>query len=52
MHAVAVAGLTLPRAYAHMENVLALRSQLNGGIERQLKGNWPLAQRRNQLRGA
>jgi ATP-dependent RNA helicase SUPV3L1/SUV3 len=30
--------------------VLALRSQLNDGIERQLKGKRPLAQMRNRQR--
>jgi len=36
--------------YGHVEEVLALRTQLNDGIERQLKGKRPLAQVR-QARG-
>ncbi|MEO5771691.1 MAG: helicase-related protein [Burkholderiaceae bacterium] len=44
--------LRFPGAYGHVENVLALRSQLNDGIERQLKGKRPLAQMRNRQRGA
>ena len=39
-------------AYEHDEDAQALRNQLNDGIERQLKGKWPLAQMKNQLRGA
>jgi ATP-dependent RNA helicase SUPV3L1/SUV3 len=42
--------LRFPGAYGHVENVLALRSQLNDGIERQLKGKRPLAQMRNRQR--
>jgi ATP-dependent RNA helicase SUPV3L1/SUV3 len=42
--------LRFPGAYGHVENVLALRSQLNDGIERQLKGKRPLAQTRNRQR--
>lgn len=39
-------------AYGHVEEVLALRSTLNDGIERQLKGQRPLAQlRRGGRRG-
>jgi len=42
--------LRFPGAYGHVENVMALRSQLNDGIERQLKGKRPLAQMRNRQR--
>ena len=42
--------LRFPGAYGHVENVLALRSQLNDGIERQLKGKRPLAQMRHRQR--
>ena len=42
--------LRFPGAYGHVEAVLALRSQLNDGIERQLKGKRPLAQMRNRQR--
>jgi ATP-dependent RNA helicase SUPV3L1/SUV3 len=42
--------LRFPGAYGHVEEVLALRSQLNDGIERQLKGKRPLAQMRNRQR--
>jgi ATP-dependent RNA helicase SUPV3L1/SUV3 len=31
--------LRFPGAYGHVENVLALRSQLNDGIEPQVKSN-------------
>ena len=34
--------------YGHLEAVLALRSSLNDGIERQLKGKRPLAQVRKR----
>ena len=34
--------------FGHMEEVLALRSSLNDGIERQLKGKRPLAQVRRR----
>jgi hypothetical protein len=34
--------------YGHVENVIALRSELNDGIERQLKGKRPLAQVRGR----
>jgi ATP-dependent RNA helicase SUPV3L1/SUV3 len=45
--------LRFPGAYGHLEAVLALRGQLNDGIERQLKGKRPLAQMRHrQRRGA
>ena len=50
MHAVAVHRPALPGAYGHVENVLALRSQLNDGIERQMKGKRPLAQMGNRQR--
>jgi ATP-dependent RNA helicase SUPV3L1/SUV3 len=36
--------LRFPGAYGHVEEVIALRSALNDGIERQLKGKRPLAQ--------
>jgi ATP-dependent RNA helicase SUPV3L1/SUV3 len=36
--------LRFPGVYGHVEEVIALRSQLNDGIERQLKGKRPLAQ--------
>ena len=36
--------LRFPGVYGHLDAVLALRSQLNDGIERQLKGKRPLAQ--------
>jgi ATP-dependent RNA helicase SUPV3L1/SUV3 len=36
--------------YGHLDAVLALRSQLNDGIERQLKGKRPLAQVRHRAR--
>jgi ATP-dependent RNA helicase SUPV3L1/SUV3 len=42
--------LRLPGVYGHVENVLALRSQLNDGIERKLKCKRPLAQMRNRQR--
>jgi hypothetical protein len=41
--------LRFPGVYGHVDEVLALRSQLNDGIERQLKGKRPLAQVRPQL---
>jgi ATP-dependent RNA helicase SUPV3L1/SUV3 len=37
--------------YGHVEEVIALRAQLNDGIERQLKGKRPLAQVRSGQRG-
>jgi ATP-dependent RNA helicase SUPV3L1/SUV3 len=42
--------LRFPGAYGHVDEVLALRSQLNDGIERQLKGKRPLAQVRQRQR--
>jgi hypothetical protein len=36
--------LRFPGVYGHVDEVVALRSQLNDGIERQLKGKRPLAQ--------
>ena len=42
--------LRFPGAYGHVEEVLELRSQLNDGIERQLKGKRPLAQMRGRQR--
>jgi len=42
--------LRFPGAYGHVQSVLALRSQLNDGIERQLKGKRPLAQMRDRQR--
>jgi ATP-dependent RNA helicase SUPV3L1/SUV3 len=45
--------LRFPGVYGHVESVLELRSQLNDGIERQLKGKRPLAQvRRARQHGA
>ena len=40
--------LRFPGVYGHVENVLALRSALNDGIERHLKGKRPLAQVRHR----
>ena len=42
--------LRFPGVYGHLDDVLALRSQLNDGIERQLKGKRPLAQMRSRPR--
>ncbi len=42
--------LRFPGAYGHVEAVLALRGQLNDGIERQLKGKRPLAQMKQRQR--
>jgi ATP-dependent RNA helicase SUPV3L1/SUV3 len=42
--------LRFPSVYGHVDEVLDLRSRLNDGIERQLKGKRPLAQMR-QSRG-
>ena len=42
--------LRFPGAYGHVKSVMALRSQLNDGIERQLKGKRPLAQMRSRQR--
>ena len=38
--------LRFPGIYGHLDEVLALRSMLNDGIERQLKGKRPLWQAR------
>jgi ATP-dependent RNA helicase SUPV3L1/SUV3 len=40
--------LRFPGAYGHLAEVIELRSQLNDGIERQLKGKRPLAQVRSR----
>jgi len=40
--------LRFPGIYGHVDEVLVLRSSLNDGIERQLKGKRPLAQVRTQ----
>jgi ATP-dependent RNA helicase SUPV3L1/SUV3 len=40
--------LRFPNIYGHVEEVHALRADLNDGIERQLKGKRPLAQRRGR----
>ena len=40
--------LRFPGAYGHLEEVIELRTQLNDGIERQLKGKRPLAQVRSR----
>jgi ATP-dependent RNA helicase SUPV3L1/SUV3 len=42
--------LRFPGVYGHLERVLALRSSLNDGIERQLKGKRPLAMVRRSTR--
>jgi ATP-dependent RNA helicase SUPV3L1/SUV3 len=42
--------LRFPGVYGHVEEVVALRSLLNDGIERQLKGKRPLAQVRTGMR--
>ncbi|MDO9093755.1 MAG: helicase-related protein [Rubrivivax sp.] len=42
--------LRFPGVYGHVEAVHALRSSLNDGIERQLKGKRPLAQVRQRAR--
>jgi ATP-dependent RNA helicase SUPV3L1/SUV3 len=42
--------LRFPGVYGHVEDVAALRQQLNDGIERQLKGKRPLAQSRARQR--
>jgi ATP-dependent RNA helicase SUPV3L1/SUV3 len=42
--------LRFPGVYGHVEEVHALRAELNEGIERQLKGKRPLAQRRGLRR--
>ncbi len=43
--------LRFPGIFGHVEEVLALRSSLNDGIERQLKGKRPLAQVRRRRGG-
>jgi len=43
--------LRFPGVFGHVEEVLALRSSLNDGIERQLKGKRPLAQVRRRRQG-
>ena len=43
--------LRFPGVYGHEDDVLALRSTLNDGIERQLKGHRPLAQMRRSRSG-
>jgi ATP-dependent RNA helicase SUPV3L1/SUV3 len=40
--------LRFPGVYGQFDEVQALRSELNEGIERQLKGKRPLAQRRSR----
>ena len=40
--------LRFPGIYGHVDEVIALRNQLNDGIERQLKGKRPLAQVRTR----
>ena len=42
--------LRFPDTYGYLDDVLALRSSLNDGIERQLKGKRPLAQQRRARR--
>jgi ATP-dependent RNA helicase SUPV3L1/SUV3 len=42
--------LRFPGVYGHVDEVIALRSQLNDGIERQLKGKRPLAAARTRVR--
>jgi ATP-dependent RNA helicase SUPV3L1/SUV3 len=44
-------GLRFEGVYGHFEEVLVLRSALNDGIERQLKGKRPLAQVRRRSSG-
>jgi len=44
-------GLRFEGVYGHVDEVLALRSALNDGIERQLKGKRPLAERRMRRSG-
>jgi ATP-dependent RNA helicase SUPV3L1/SUV3 len=43
--------LRFPGVYGHLDAVLALREQLNEGIEKQLKGHRPLAQQRRTRAG-
>lgn len=45
-------GLRFEGVYGHVEEVYALRSALNDGIERQLKGKRPLAQTRRREKKA
>jgi ATP-dependent RNA helicase SUPV3L1/SUV3 len=40
--------LRFPGVYGHVDEVIELRSRLNDGIERQLKGKRPLAQMRQR----
>lgn len=40
--------LRFPNVYGHVDEVHGLRAELNDGIERQLKGKRPLAQRRGR----
>ena len=42
--------LRFPGVYGHLDEVLDLRRQLNDGIERQLKGQRPLAHVRQRER--
>jgi ATP-dependent RNA helicase SUPV3L1/SUV3 len=42
--------LRFPGVFGHVEDVIDLRSRLNDGIERQLKGKRPLAQMRRGMR--
>jgi ATP-dependent RNA helicase SUPV3L1/SUV3 len=42
--------LRFPDVYGYLDEVLLLRSSLNDGIERQLKGKRPLAQQRRARR--
>jgi ATP-dependent RNA helicase SUPV3L1/SUV3 len=42
--------LRFPNVYGYLDEVLALRSALNDGIERQLKGKRPLAMQRRPRR--
>jgi len=42
--------LRFPGVYGHLDEVIALRSDLNDGIERQLKGKRPLSQVRHRAR--
>ena len=42
--------LRFPGVYGHLDEVIGLRSALNDGIERQLKGKRPLAQVRHRAR--
>jgi ATP-dependent RNA helicase SUPV3L1/SUV3 len=42
--------LRFPGVFGHVEDVIDLRSRLNDGIERRLKGKRPLAQMRRGMR--